>query len=817
MKTNRLSIAGAVLSAHLAWPVTSNAQGSWTGPTPAGAPVARYSHTAVWTGSTMIVWGGYGGASATVLGDGARYDPASGTWSPMNATGAATARYKHTAVWTGAKMIIWGGTSSGGNQTQHRIYDAATDTWTAISNTNAPLNRYGHTAVWTGSKMIVWGGYSANMRNDGGLYDPAANAWTTMSTVNAPTARDNHTAVWTGSKMIVWGGSAGVEFATGASYDPLTDSWTPLSTLGAPTGRRNHTAVWTGTRMIVWGGVRGTGTGFPSADGAAYDPTTDTWAPLPTAGAPSARFFHTALWTGSAMVVWGGYDSASALGTGGVYDPVKGSWNSVTTTGAPTSRYRHSSVWTGSQMVVWGGYSSGNSRGDGASWDPHQPRMLYYGIDGASDLRAVRDDPNRSIGSVADDEILLYAENHNPDCAGDVCDPTILDDLRAVAATEAGGLCALALHATTGSSRVVLADPGNSEALKTDLSANYRAGDGVYVAGFSAGGGDAQNLLEKLHLLGIPVVLSGHIDSVEIGFDNDASIPPNTRTARGFYQTQSIVRGERNLVAVDPVETTVTNTRIADPLGPSRQRGARHHRNMDNDERTWGALLADMQSLDLPPVPEPDANCVDDLPANLAALVHGLAADASPSCKRAIREKLARTASLRRRFEQLVSTYRTTTDPELRLHLADALSHADVRAYVPRVVAIARAQDTQLFVSLAYSLRLAGTLEAKKALLALVPDDSADAGASERIAAVHLALGPLVHAEDLPWLTSWARRESLASGHTQLLLRTARRFPGPEAVALLRTLEQRTHDPGVLTMLRAENERIQRRLERGRP
>ena len=32
------------------------------------------------------------------------------------------------------------------------------NTWTATSTTNAPAARFRHTAVWTGSEMIVWGG-----------------------------------------------------------------------------------------------------------------------------------------------------------------------------------------------------------------------------------------------------------------------------------------------------------------------------------------------------------------------------------------------------------------------------------------------------------------------------------------------------------------------------------------------------------------------------------------------------------------------------------------------------------------------------------
>ena len=82
------------------------------------------------------------------------------------------------------------------------------NTWSATSSIGAPTVRYGHTAVWTGSKMIVWGGYNGVVPpSDGGVYDPVDDSWTATSATGAPTARTNHTAVWTGSKMIVWGGA----------------------------------------------------------------------------------------------------------------------------------------------------------------------------------------------------------------------------------------------------------------------------------------------------------------------------------------------------------------------------------------------------------------------------------------------------------------------------------------------------------------------------------------------------------------------------------------------------------------------------------
>ena len=82
--------------------------------------------------------------------------------------------------------------------------------------------------------------------------------WGATTTANAPLARDRHTAVWTGSEMIVWGGRRNGSwryFNTGGRYNPSTDSWTATSTTNAPAGRAEHTAVWTGSEMIVWGGI----------------------------------------------------------------------------------------------------------------------------------------------------------------------------------------------------------------------------------------------------------------------------------------------------------------------------------------------------------------------------------------------------------------------------------------------------------------------------------------------------------------------------------------------------------------------------------
>jgi hypothetical protein len=95
--------------------------------------------------------------------------------------------------------------------------------------------------------------------------------------------------------------------------------------------------------------------------GAGYSDTGlpwEFWTVTATASAPSSRSDHTAVWTGSHMLVWGGDTSSGTVNTGGQYDPAANSWSAMTTTGAPTSRRFHTAVWTGSRMLVWGGLAN---------------------------------------------------------------------------------------------------------------------------------------------------------------------------------------------------------------------------------------------------------------------------------------------------------------------------------------------------------------------------------------------------------------------------------------------------------------------------
>lgn len=149
----------------------------------------------------------------------------------------------------------------------------------------SPRAGYGYT--WTGTRLVIWGGQSASTNSfatpaplaDGASFDPAADTWQQLA--RSPlSARAYPVSVWTGRQVLFWGGQAPGPggrnrfFADGAGYDPATNTWQKIAP--APLSARAQAyGVWTGTRMIVFGGTTAADQVAP-ADGAVYDPASDS-------------------------------------------------------------------------------------------------------------------------------------------------------------------------------------------------------------------------------------------------------------------------------------------------------------------------------------------------------------------------------------------------------------------------------------------------------------------------------------------------------------------------------------------------------------
>ncbi|MBP8259967.1 MAG: hypothetical protein KA118_09930 [Verrucomicrobia bacterium] len=226
-----------------------------------GAPSGREGHVAVWTGRFLVVWGGRN--STGLLADGALYEPATDCWTPLDLPAPPAARTGATAVRTADGLLIWGGEGNEGplaSGSQLRFNAEGTPiAWQPVAADNAPSARSGHTAVWTGQKMIVWGGQQAGVRlGDGALYDPLADAWQPLTAAGAPSPRTGHCALWTGAEMLIFGGEgASGAMADGFAYGPAAGAWRALSAAGAPRARAQAAAVWTGSELAVFGGRDG--------------------------------------------------------------------------------------------------------------------------------------------------------------------------------------------------------------------------------------------------------------------------------------------------------------------------------------------------------------------------------------------------------------------------------------------------------------------------------------------------------------------------------------------------------------------------------
>ena len=118
------------------------------------APAERFSHTAVWTGLEMVVWGGgHAGYIGLINSTGGRYDPSTDTWTPTNLDDAPAGRQGHTAVWTGNHMLIWGSMPNGG---RYALGDAIDDDGDGLSECAGDCND-GNAFVFPGAMEICDG------------------------------------------------------------------------------------------------------------------------------------------------------------------------------------------------------------------------------------------------------------------------------------------------------------------------------------------------------------------------------------------------------------------------------------------------------------------------------------------------------------------------------------------------------------------------------------------------------------------------------------------------------------------------------------
>jgi subtilisin-like proprotein convertase family protein/N-acetylneuraminic acid mutarotase len=187
----------------------------WTEKIPqgtAGSPSGRAQHRLVWDGTRVILFGGDDNGSTR--NDLWWYDPASNTWTlkiSNGAVGSPSARESYSVDWDGSNVILFGGIDSS-LKNDLWFYSPPSNSWSlkiAQGASGSPLSRRDHATIWSGAKMVLFGGNTGSHLQDLWEYDPIANSWVNVITDTAPGSppgRSEHRMVWDGSRIILFAG-----------------------------------------------------------------------------------------------------------------------------------------------------------------------------------------------------------------------------------------------------------------------------------------------------------------------------------------------------------------------------------------------------------------------------------------------------------------------------------------------------------------------------------------------------------------------------------------------------------------------------------
>ena len=156
----------------------------------------------------------------------------------------------------------------------------------------------------------------------------------------------------------------------------------------------------------------------------------------------------------------------------------------------------------------------------------------------------------------------------------------------------------------------VFANHDGDKALQTVLRLLDKDGDGrlsdgeksaarIVIYGHSWGASETVTLARRLDRLGIPVLLTVQVDSVQKSNEDDRSIPPNVRRAVNFFQARGLIHGRSQIAAMDPTRTTILgnyeSSYRAHPVSCAgypwfARTFMRQHIEIENDPSVWSKI-----------------------------------------------------------------------------------------------------------------------------------------------------------------------------------------------------------------------------------
>lgn len=251
---------------------------------------------------------------------------------------------------------------SNGISASGSFYNPTYDSWTHMPPLPETFIRENPVLVWTGSKLIIWGGnnkipfppYNITYLNSGYIYNPATGLFDTIFTNNSPEGRGKDCAYGfnqTTNEFVVWGGIGNTGFtpalSNGGKYSLTNNSWTTINNAGAPSGTFSMAnGVYEG-KLYVCSGIN---SGYTNTNNFyAYNIATNTWqtlSPLPFHNQRNPKLGFSADYISF-------YDRGEI---GAKYDYFTNVWTNLNTLGAPNNglAYSYNSTLFGDDLYVIG-------------------------------------------------------------------------------------------------------------------------------------------------------------------------------------------------------------------------------------------------------------------------------------------------------------------------------------------------------------------------------------------------------------------------------------------------------------------------------
>jgi hypothetical protein len=240
----------------------------------------RAQHAVAASDKKIYVFGGIADCAngGSALGGLEEYNPTTNTWSPTTATGTPPLRYGTPLLWTGSELFFYGGANNTiAFSASGARFNPATATWSDISCNLASCERSNGSLFVQAGVVYRWGTNGGNSPL-GLKYELATGIWSPWTLPAGTTNQVRSQGLYADDGRRIYyvhaaaaGCPATVEVAI---FDKTTMQWLPTDTAAGPANNMGGDAVtaWSGSELFAWSGPGACGNTAMANAGGRYQP-----------------------------------------------------------------------------------------------------------------------------------------------------------------------------------------------------------------------------------------------------------------------------------------------------------------------------------------------------------------------------------------------------------------------------------------------------------------------------------------------------------------------------------------------------------------